>query len=170
MRESNYMTGKVRILLTDGMGTVLQERQVRNMIVNSGRKLMADLFAGTSAGDPVRYMGIGTGDAATTAGMTGLASEISHLTPDQSPRTLVDAQITEPAEGAIITVTAAFNGEDFIADDAGELSLQEAGLFTEDAEGTMYNRVTFDPIPLRRGYEITLIWDVTFPAVPLATD
>lgn len=164
MKEHNYMTGNVCIRLMDGSGKIIREERAGNMIVSSGRRLMADLFAGEPAGIPVRYMSIGSGADATTADMTALASEISHLIPAQSPRTLADAQIKELPEGSVITVTAAFSGEDFIADDAGEISLQEAGLFTEDTGGTMYNRVTFDSIPLRKGYEIKLIWEVTFPA------
>lgn len=41
-------------------------------------------------------------------------------------------------------------------------ALQEAGLFTDDEEPIMYNRVIFDTITKSDQFKLTLIWEITF--------
>ena len=44
----------------------------------------------------------------------------------------------------------------------GPEPLCEAGLFTAKSEGTIYNRVTFDPVTKAATFKLTLIWDIVF--------
>ncbi len=161
MKEQHNMTGKVRIVLKDGSGRLIKENRVNNLIVNSGRLMMANLFAGLS-NDTVTYMAIGTGDEESTAQMVELVSECAPLGADPG-RSLLSGQdtIAEDNGDYTITVSAAFDGDTYTA--GPDIEVREAGLFTGETGGVMYNRVVFDPVPLRPEYEITLSWDVTFP-------
>lgn len=44
----------------------------------------------------------------------------------------------------------------------GPEPLCEAGIFTAKSEGTIYNRVTFDPVTKANTFKLTLIWDIVF--------
>lgn len=162
MNESNYMFGKVTILLKDRDGEIVRRRRVENTIVNSGRLLMAKLFAGIAGAKFVSHMALGEGTDPTTSDMTGLGSEITSISSEPSRSQLI-AEVTDQGDDSKATVSAVFPGNRFMEEDTAELSISEAGLFTEATDGDMYNRVTFPPIPLRKSFELTLIWEITFP-------
>jgi hypothetical protein len=44
----------------------------------------------------------------------------------------------------------------------GPEPLREAAIFTAAADGTMYNRVVFDPVTKADTFKLTLIWDIVF--------
>ncbi len=158
--DGQQMYGKVRIILKDKKGMVIEEREVRNTIVNKGRELVANLLAGnTGAGiGAITYMGVGTGSTATTSNMEGL--ETAKL-----PRSAIEKKtVTMVGEEAQIDIEATFKGDDIVPEGETVVSLRESGIFTAQSEGIMYNRIIFDEIPLRKSLELTLQWKLCFPA------
>ena len=158
------MNGKVRLVLKNKQGNIIQKQHIKNMILNSGRQLMANLFAGQVAGG-VEYLGIGTGISTTDPSMESLEAEARSLVPGTLARAQVTKEIRSTEDGSTVIVEGNFSGDNFVADEESELKITEAGLFTLNSEeGVLYNRVTFDNIPLRRGYELTLVWNIGFPS------
>ena len=51
--------------------------------------------------------------------------------------------------------------EDF-GDANGTAPLREAGIFTAETNGVMYNRVVFDPVTKTNAFKLTLLWDIVF--------
>ncbi|MFH1096581.1 MAG: hypothetical protein V1749_03660 [Candidatus Desantisbacteria bacterium] len=158
INDGQQMYGNVRITLKDENGRVIEERKVRNAIVNNGRELVAKLLVGeTGAGiGAITHMAVGSGVAPTISSMEGL--EVA-----APPRSIIGKKtVTMVGEEAQIDIEATFKGEDIVP--TGTVGLREAGIFTAVTGGIMYNRVTFDEIPLRAGLEITLQWKLCFPA------
>jgi hypothetical protein len=163
MREQHAMQGALSIQLTDHSGRVVRQMHCKNRIVTSGRNLVAQLFGGQSGGVPpgrVTHMAVGTDNTPPTDTDTALRAE-------RAPRkaiTSVDySEITE-GEGANLVrrvrarLTAVFDFNDA----NGTEALREAGIFTADSAGIMYNRVVFEPVTKTNAFKLTLLWDIVF--------
>ena len=157
--ENNEMRGTLTLQLSDRRGQVVHEARCPNRIVTTGRRLVAQRFAGQVTGVPpteVTHMAVGTGGATPSDADTTLEAE-------RAPRIAISAvdysEIDEESIRRVRTrLTAVF---DF--DDAnGPEPLQEAGIFTADTGGDMYNRVTFEPVSKTNAFKLTLLWDIVF--------
>lgn len=151
-KEKHSINGKVRIILEDGKGKVIDKREVKNTIVRSGRELVAKLFCG-EATDPIGQVGVGSDGTATKDADTGLKKEIS-------PRVDIgyiagQTKYTTTEEGSVkVSLSATFD------DNNGVGALSEAGIFSK--AGVLYNRVTFAVINKAKGHRLTLNWEITF--------
>lgn len=164
MHESNDMRGRLHLLLCDARGQVVQELRPHNRIVQSGRALVAQLFAGVSGGTPparVTHMALGT-DA------TPAADSQTRLLAERAPRRAITevsyVDFDETVAGTTTrrvraTLKAIF---DFADANDPAVPLREAAIFTDAAAGTMYNRVVFEPVTKTDAFKLTLLWDVTF--------
>jgi hypothetical protein len=159
------MQGRVRITLLDRTGRIVHDRIHRNHIVISGRMLMAQLFAGPERETPaseatlarVSHMGVGTGGDSVVDGQTNLIQPVLRV-PIQSVNH-EDMTNAEPSQARVATTLTAVFGYDE-ANGAGPLA--EAGIFTAAEGGTMYNRVTFDPLTKTKAFKLTLNWKILF--------
>jgi hypothetical protein len=139
------------------------EAQHKNRIVTSGRNLVAQLFAGIAGGVPpsqVTHMAVGT-DA------TGPADGDSGLRAERAPRRAISSvdysEISEGSGGSEVKrvrarLTAVFD----FGDANGAEPLREAGIFTAETGGVMYNRVVFDAVTKTDAFKLTLLWDIVF--------
>jgi len=158
MTESMDMRGKVRLVGEDRDGRVVLDRSHANRIVMSGRQLAAQLFAGVSGTPPskVSHMAVGTDGTAATDDQTALGAERA--------RNAVAAPVyTGVVDGAgvkrmKVTLQAVFD----FGEANGTDPLREAAIFTAATNGTMYNRVVFDPVTKASTFKLTLIWDIVF--------
>ena len=163
MHEWNEMHGALTLQLIARSGAVVREQQVTNRIVTSGRQLVAQLFAGQAGGVPptqVTHLAVGTGATAPADGDKTLVAERA---PRQKISNVDYSEITETTGGSEVRrvrarMTAVFD----FGDANGADPLREAGIFTADANGVMYNRVVFDPVTKTNAFKLTLLWDVVF--------
>lgn len=159
MDDYQEMRGALRLVLTDREGVVALDRRTSNRIVTSGRKLVAELFAGETAGlprTPVSEMAVGTGG--TPAGDADTALAASRGAPKEIAKVeygeFVDA---EGVRRVRVSLTAQFG-----FDEANDPStpLREAGLFN-DAD-VLYSRVVFQPVTKTDTFQLTLLWEIVF--------
>lgn len=164
MKEQMEMRGALTLRLTDRNGNVVAERRHGNRIVKSGRRLVAELFAGVTGGTPpskVTHMAVGTGAAGATDEQTGLTAERA---PRKEITEITFAEFDETVTGNTVRRVRATVKAVFDFGDANDLTtpLREAGIFTAASGGVMYNRVVFQDVTKTDAFKLTLLWDITF--------
>ncbi len=141
MNEEIGIKGKLKIqLIRDGK--VIQEEKVNNIIVTTGKGLVATLVSGT--GTAFSHMAIGTDNTAEVIGDTALTAEVGRVT------------LTSKA------VTA--NVIDYIGDfpaGTGTGTIVEAGILNASSSGTMLNRATFSSVSKTASDALKITWSVT---------
>jgi hypothetical protein len=163
MREDNGMRGTLTMRVTDGDGLVVYEAQHKNRIVTSGRNLVAQLFAGIAGGVPpgqVTHMAVGTDATPATDADNALRAE-------RVPRRAISSvDYSEISEGSgaseVKRVRARLTAVFDFGDANGTDPLREAGIFTAENDGIMYNRVVFEPVTKTDAFKLTLLWDIVF--------
>ena len=153
------MRATLRVELRSTTGELLDHREAHNAVLQSGARLVANLFAGR--GTPITHFMVGTSDApesdsfstATLAnesinGEPALTAPVDAVIPPEAfsepeldeTRRLVRIRVrgTLPAASAVGTVREA-------------ALVSRAGAIT-----TLYNRVTFAPIQKGNDHELTL--------------
>lgn len=163
LRESNEMRGALTMQVTDRQGLLVYEMRQKNRIVTSGRSLVAQLFAGVAGGVPpsqVTHMGVGTNATAPGDGDGALKAE-------RAPRRAISSvDYSEISEGAgadeVKRVRARLTAVFDFGDANGTEPLREAGIFTAETGGVMYNRVVFEPVTKTDAFKLTLLWDIVF--------
>lgn len=137
--------GALVITLTDQDGTIKDERQFKNMVVDLGKAYIAGRV-GPNATTAMSHMAVGTGVAAPTAANATLGTEVG-------TRSAMGAGITQT--GATITYSATF------AAGNGTGALTEAGIFNAATGGTMLCRTTFAAVNKGASDTISITWTVT---------
>lgn len=160
MIEKNDMHGALTLVLSDRQGRVVCHSRHGNRIVTSGRELVSRLFAGAGSGvtpSQVTHMAVGADSRAPADADTALVAE----RPPRKPISNVDfSEVTENNVKRVrARLTSIFDFED--ANDPS-VALREAGIFTAEAEGMLYSRVTFEPVTKTDAFKLTLLWDIVF--------
>jgi len=164
MQETIEMHGQLMIQLTDRDGRLVEEHRHRNLIVKSGRDLVAKLFAGVSGGTPptrVTHMAVGDDPTPPADSQQALVKE---RTPRKPIAAVSYSEFDEATAGGSVrrvkaTLKTVF---DFAEANNPAVPLQEAGVFNAAAGGVMYNRVVFKPVTKTEAFQLTLLWDITF--------
>lgn len=164
MQESIDMRGQLTLRLTDTNGHIFHQQHYKNRIVKTGRKLVAEMFAGITAGTlptKVTHMAVGTDG-------TDPNDDQETLLAERSPRKpLSEVQYSEFVENPgtaqevkrwRTSLTAVFEFEEA----NGTQPLREAAIFNAETGGVMYNRVVFDPVTKTNAFKLTLLWDIIF--------
>jgi hypothetical protein len=158
MQDTMNMQGRVRLIGQTRDGRVVLDRSHANRIVQAGRRLVAQHFAGVPGTPPaiVSHMGVGTGATAPADGDVSLVAERAR-NPVAAPvySAVVDGTGVQRIKVSLQTVF------DF-GDANGADPLREAAIFTAASGGTMYNRVVFDAVTKANTFKLTLIWDIVF--------
>ena len=158
MHETMNMQGRVRLIGEARDGRIVLDRSHANRIVQAGRELVAQRFAGVPGTPPaiVSHMGVGTGGTAPADGDKKLVAERAR-NPVAAPiySAIVDSGGIQRIKVSLQTVFdfGEANGAD---------PLREAAIFTAANAGTMYNRVVFDAVTKANTFKLTLIWDIVF--------
>ncbi|MGZ4434396.1 MAG: hypothetical protein ACXVW7_12320 [Trebonia sp.] len=154
------MSGRLRLVLTDRAGTIVLDRTLGNRIVSSGRKLVAEMFAGQTTGPPrtpVSAIAVGTSSTEPKDDDTALVA------PRGDPKGIskVDySAFTDPATGVArvrVQLTAQL---DFGEANDPSTPLREAGLC--NADKVLYSRVVFKDVTKTDTFQLTLIWEIVF--------
>ncbi len=142
MNEEIGIKGKLKIqLIRDGK--VIQEEKVNNIIVTTGKALVATLVSGS--GTSFSHMAIGTDNTTEVIGDSSLIAEVGRVT------------LTSKA---VSTNVISYIG-DFPAG-TGTGTITEAGILNASSSGTMLNRVTFSSVNKTASDALKITWDVTF--------
>lgn len=142
-KETPKITGQLTLTLRDSNGQLIEERTVKNLVVDAGLTYIASRMIGESQ-DVMSHMAIGTGSTAPAGGQTSL------ITPSGS-RVTLEAIQTDNA----VTYSATFGAG------VGEGAIQEAGIFNASTSGTMLCRTKFGVINKTSSDSLSINWVIT---------
>ena len=153
----------LRVELRTLSGDVLEVREAHNAVMQSGARLVADLFAGR--GTSITHMMVGTSDAPESETFSTPA-----LTNDPSAPLVgdLDAPIAADAFSApeidIDRRLVRIRVRGTLPANAAVGIVREAALVSRSGDvTTLYNRVILSPITKGNDHELTLFWEITFP-------
>lgn len=140
--EQIKITGQVSIVVTGEDGQVKDRREIKNLVVTTGKEFIAARMVGTPA--EMSHMALGAGNTAAANGDTALGSELGRV-----------ALATDSATGAIVTYTASFP--------AGTATgaVVEAGIFNASSGGTMLCRTVFAVVNKGADDAMSVTWAIT---------
>src|SRR5947209_10632135 len=158
MNEREDMQGRLTLQLTDEQGRVVMQISRKNRIVKSGRRLVAELFAGVTGGtspSKVTHMAVGTDKTVAGDDQTKLGAEAA-----RNPITEVTFTEFDETSGGGTTrrVKATLKAIFDFGDANAAQPLTEAGIFTAATAGVMYNRVVFEPVTKTKAFKLTMMW------------
>lgn len=147
MAESNdrlSLVGEVELVLRGPDGRVKQRVTRKNLVVTTGKEAVVDQLVETPALAKPKYIAIGKGATAPAEGNTALVEEAKRK-----------EATTRSRSGATLTMAVVFGpGE-------GTGKIQEAGVLTANAGGTLYSRTTFGAIEKEAADSLEAIWKLT---------
>lgn len=148
MDEYLKVTGAVNILHLDGQNRVIEERNIKNLVVNLGRNTIAARIAGNTQPN-VSFMSVGTSGTGVSYTDTGLITLVSGSNTAISSATV---------SANVITYSATFSPG------VGTGALQEAGLFTgfgsSTTSGNLFCRTTFSTVNKGAADTVIITWTV----------
>lgn len=137
------VTGELKITVTNPEGNVKQEVVVPNLVVTTGKNLIASRLKDTTD-SAMSHMAIGTGSTAAAAGDTALGSEAGRV--------------------ALTSTTVTTNSVAYVASfgaGTGTGAITEAGLLNASSGGTLLCRTVFSVINKGAADTLGITWTVT---------
>jgi len=139
------VVGDVKLILTGSDGSLKDEREIHNLVVDTGNNLIASRLASASSA-VIGWIALGTGTNTPANGNTTLQTELVRSATTVSGGTVTNNQILyQQTFGAGV----------------GTGSLTEAGLFNAASLGTMAARTTFNVINKGSGDVLTVYWTLS---------
>lgn len=140
--EQIKVTGQVCITVTDKNGQVKDRREIKNLVVTTGKTFIAARMVGTPTA--MSHMALGSGSTAAAVGDTALGTELGRV-----------ALASATSSGAIVTYTASFP--------AGTATgaVVEAGTFNDPTTGTMLCRTVFAVVNKGVDDAMSVTWAIT---------
>lgn len=143
MQSGVKATGSLKITVTNKEGKVVEEREIENLVVTTGKNYIASRMVGTSS-TVMSHMALGTDNTSPAAGDTALGSEAGRV-----------AMSAFTASTNIVTATATFP--------AGTATgaLTEAGILNASSSGDLLCRTTFSVVNKAAGDSVAITWTIT---------
>lgn len=136
------VTGNVTIQLFDKNGKVKDTREIKNLVVTTGKQFIAGRMTGTTA--IMSHMAVGAGTTAAAAGDTALQSELGRV-----------ALTSGTTAAAVTTYVASFPAG------TGTGAVTEAGVFNASSGGTLLCRTVFAVVNKGVDDAMSITWAVT---------
>lgn len=151
MKESLKLVGQVNLVLKDKDGNVKEEREIKNLVVNSGLAFIISRMAGTSKA-VMSYMALGSSTTAAAAAQTDLVSILGI-------REAIDSTTISGTNNEKIVYVSSF--------EAGKATgaVTEAGIFNALTGGDMLCRTVFPVINKQADDTMSISWTLTLSAV-----
>lgn len=143
IKENIKVTGNVNIKVFDKQGNIKEEREIKNLVVTTGKGFIASRMVGV-ASNVMSHMAIGSSNTAPAAGDTGLGGELGRV-----------ALASLSASGPVVTHVANFPAG------VGTGAVVEAGIFNASSAGTMQCRTTFAVVNKGANDGMSITWTVT---------
>jgi len=140
--EQIKVTGQVRIVITGKDGQVKDQREIKNLVVTTGKEFIAARMVGTPTA--MSHMALGSNNTAAAIGDTALGTELGRV-----------ALASAAAAAAVVTYTASFP--------AGTATgaVVEAGVLNAASGGTMLCRTVFAVVNKGADDAMSVTWAIT---------
>jgi hypothetical protein len=142
VNDNLKVTGNVTLTLFNKDGTLKDTREIKNLVVTTGKEFIAARMVGTPT--EMSHMAIGASSTAAAAGDTALGSELGRV-----------ALASDSATGAVVTYTATFPAG------TGTGAVVEAGVFNASSGGTMLCRTAFSVVNKGVDDAMSITWTIT---------
>lgn len=155
MIDTIGVSGKLKYDIIDAStGEIIESHEQENLVVTAGLNLIRACFnAGT--GTSLTHFGLGSGAGSTTA-VSASQTDLQGATKNRYAVTAKDASTDATLVVQYYLGSATENGN----------TINEAGIFTAAAAGTMYNRVVLGtPIVKTASVAVSFVWTLTWAAV-----
>jgi hypothetical protein len=149
MNETLKLTGNVLLQRFDESGKELESREIKNLVVTTGRNIVASRLASNTLTVTAPGMAVGTGATAAALGNTALVTQSGSR---------IAATINYTDSTNIITYSSTFGPG---VPSASVVALQEAGLFLNTTSGDMIARTTFPVLNKDPADTIVINWSLT---------
>lgn len=150
INESLKLSGQLNIVLTDSEGNVKEEREVKNLVVNSGLAYIISRMAGTAKAT-MSHMAVGASTTAAAAGQTDLLSLLGS-------RTAIGSTTITGTNNEKVQYVCTF------APGVGTGAITEAGIFNAATGGDMLCRTVFPVVNKQADDTMAITWTVTVAA------
>ena len=147
INDTLKLRGDVSIKLYDKNGKIKDQREITNLVVNSGLAFICSRMAGTSPA-VMTHMGVGSGTTSAAAGQTALVSQLGS-------REALDS--TNASANTIVFVCSLEAGD-------GTGAVTESGIFNAASSGTMLARVVFPVINKQADDTMSITHSITLTA------
>lgn len=145
VQDAQPMVGHIRWVLVDPLtGAVVDSGEVHNLVVTTGKNLMASLWSGAAVLPPT-HVAIGSGNTAEAVGQAALVAETARV-----------ALSTRTSAANVTTVVGT------IPAGTGTGTVEEVALFNAAAGGTMTQRALTGTITKPAGLGLQFTWTTTF--------
>jgi len=140
--------GYLQILHYNADGDLIEDRVIKNLVVDTGKAFIASRMAGNVVA-PMTHMAIGAPSALSAP----LATDIALTT--EIARVAVGVAGGTPSANNVQFVAT------FPAGTGTNPNILEAGIFSASSGGTMLSRTTFSAINKAAGDNIVFIWTIS---------
>ena len=147
INDTLKLRGDVSIKLYDKNGKIKDQREITNLVVNSGLAFICSRMAGTSPA-VMTHMGVGSGTTSAAAGQTALVSQLGS-------REALDS--TNASANTIVFVCSLEAGD-------GTGAVSESAIFNAASSGTMLARVVFPVINKQADDTMSITHRITLTA------
>ena len=140
--EQINVKGAVTIQVFDKSGAVKETREIKNLVVTTGKEFIAARMVGTPTA--MSHMALGAANTAAANGDTALGSELGRV-----------SLASAAASGAVVTYTASFP--------AGTATgaVVEAGILNASSSGTLLCRTVFSVVNKGADDAMSVTWAIT---------
>lgn len=148
LNDNIKITGNVNIVLRGPDGQVKDQRDIKNLVVTTGKDFIAASMIKTTSNTPaaMTHMELGTGTTAAVVGDTALESTIAASRVSLASATNANAVTTYVANFPAGTGTGA---------------VTEAGVFNAASAGTMLCRSVFSVVNKGADDTMSITWAIT---------
>ena len=151
INENLKLSGQLNIVLKDKAGNVKDQRELKNLVVNSGLAYIASRMTGT-AKSVMSHMALGSGTTSPAAGDTDLGSILG-------AREALDSTTISGTNDEKVVYVSSFEAGDATG------AVTEAGIFNAATGGDMLCRTTFDVVNKAADDTMSVTWTITLSAV-----
>lgn len=143
INEQIKVTGDVVVEIVGPTGEVKDRREIKNLVVTTGKQFIASRMLGTSA-TVMSHMSVGSINNAAVNGDAALGGEIGRV-----------ALSSSSVSGAVVTYSATFPAG------TGTGAVVEAGIFNASSAGTMLCRTVFAVVNKGADDAMNISWAIT---------
>lgn len=150
INENLKLSGQLNIVLKDKAGNVKEQREVKNLVVDSGLAFIISRMTGTSKA-VMSHMALGSGATAAAAAQTDLGSILGS-------REALDSTTISGTNAEKVVYVASFEAGDATG------AVAEAGIFNASSSGDMLCRTVFSVVNKAADDTLSVTWTITLAA------